>query len=143
MANQVARVIQFRTDVASDTGVPSTVSTSLSRVGGVETQPGIASLVSSPAPGALAAQILTIQDLGNGRAFVFPLYVSAEPVGGEWLTTSLDLGLVGRGETATDALDDVREQIAELFESLEETRETLGPYLRSQLAFLERLAGGR
>jgi hypothetical protein len=43
--------------------------------------------------------------------------------------------------TDLDAIDDLREQVSELYASLSEMRDTLGPYLVDQLAFLDRLSG--
>jgi hypothetical protein len=87
------------------------------------------------------SSVATIQDLGNGLVFVNPLYISVEIAQDECLATSRDLALVGRGDSDFEAVDDLRELVAELFESLLEMRATLGPHLQRQLAFLERLAG--
>jgi hypothetical protein len=38
-------------------------------------------------------------------------------------------------------LDDLRDLVGELYESLSEMRDSLGPHLVSQLVFLDRLAG--
>lgn len=97
--------------------------------------------MSAVGPVVKSAQFFPLQDLGTGRSFVHPLYVSLEQNGDEWLALSPDLGLVGGGESDLDALDDLRSQIGELFDSLAEMRAELGPALRNQLAFLERLAG--
>ena len=85
--------------------------------------------------------MLPLQDLGTGRAFVHPLFVSVENNRDEWFALSADLGLVGHGESDLEAFDDLRDKIGELFDSLVEMRSDLGPALRNQLKFLERLAG--
>src|SRR5688572_27068601 len=90
---------------------------------------------------ARPSQIMTLQNLANGLSFVFPLYVSVEQSDEDWLATSSDLALVGRGDSDLEALDDLRAQVAELYESLLEMRDSLGPHLVQQLAFLDRLAG--
>jgi hypothetical protein len=139
MASGRAQILPFRSAAQEDTVMPA--STSRQTVGVVDTDlphPHVAPSQSTP-----AAEQLTIQDLGNGHAFLHPLYVKVEQLGDEWVAVSPDLALVGHGESDLDALDDVREQVGELFESLREMRETLGPHLQNQLAFLERLAGYR
>ena len=144
MATGQAEVIPFYRPVAMpDTTAPSGMLTSLSRTGISDTDPTFSVSVSGLDSRRQAAQTLTLQDLGNGLALIHPLYLAAEQVGEEWLVTSTDLALVARGESVLEALDDIREHVAELFESLLEMRETLGPHLRNQLAFLERLAGTR
>ena len=90
---------------------------------------------------AAQAQLLTIQNVGNGHVFVYPLSVSVDHVGDEWFATSPDLALVGRGESDLDAVDDLRAGVADLFDSLLDMRHELGPLMRDQLALLERLAG--
>jgi hypothetical protein len=87
------------------------------------------------------SQIMTLQRLANGLSLVFPLYVSVEQSGEEWLATSADLALIGRGDSDLESLDDLRAQVTELYESLLEMRDSLGPHMVQQLAFLERLAG--
>jgi hypothetical protein len=87
--------------------------------------------------------MLTIQNLGNGRVFVHPLFVTVEQAGDDWCAVSADLALVGRGESDLEALDDLRAGISELLDSLSEMRNDLGPLMRDQLAFLERLTGAR
>lgn len=67
--------------------------------------------------------------------------MKAERNGEQWFAISHDLGLVGRGESDLEAVDDLRAQIAELFDSLIEMKESLGPHLLNQLKFLERLGG--
>ena len=92
-------------------------------------------------PTGRVTDLATIQSLGD-VALVHPLYVRLEQhAAGCWYAISADLGLVGEGEADLDALDDLRDQISELFGSLRELRETLGPHLVRQLAFLEKLAG--
>ena len=87
------------------------------------------------------AQVMTLQNLANGLSLVFPLYVSVERSGDEWLATSTDLALVGRGDSDLESVDDLRAQVTELYESLIEMRDSLGPLLVQQLAFLDRLSG--
>lgn len=142
MATRPASVLAFRSAAVPDTAGPSGLSGEMSQAQSSDTA---ATDLTVPAPVTVgkSSQLLTIQDLGNGRSFVRPLYVSVEQAGDEWFATSADLALVGRGESDLDALDDLREQIAELYQSLVEMRETLGPHLVNQLAFLERLAGAR
>lgn len=91
---------------------------------------------------ASATRVMTVQDLGRGLVLVHPLFVSVEQTQDECFAVSADLGLIGRGESELDALDDVRDQVGELFESLLELEAALGPDLKAQLAFLRRLATG-
>lgn len=98
-------------------------------------------VVTTPTVAANAAQLMTIQNLGRGHVLVHPLYISVEQSGDEWFASSLDLALVGRGESDFDAVDDLRDLIRELYESLSEMRDSLGPVLVDQLAFLDRLSG--
>jgi hypothetical protein len=84
---------------------------------------------------------MTIQNLAHGHVFVHPLYVTVEQNTDEWFASSGDLALVGRGESDFEAVDDLRAKIAELYDSLLEMRDSLGPLLRDQLTFLERLSG--
>ena len=85
---------------------------------------------------------MTIQNLGNGLTLLHPLFVSITHLGVEqWHATSADLELVGRGDSDLEAVDDLRDQVAELYESLTDMRDTLGPHLLNQLAFLDRLSG--
>lgn len=71
------------------------------------------------------------------------MYVVVDSMGDEFHAVAADLAMVGRGESEFDALDDLRVQVAELYHSLSEMKDRLGPHLRSQLAFLDRLAGIR
>ena len=85
--------------------------------------------------------IATIQSLGDA-VLVHPLYVRLEQhTAGCWYAISADLGLVGEGEEDLEALDDLRDQLSELLGSLRDLRQTLGPHLARQLAFLEKLVG--
>jgi hypothetical protein len=72
---------------------------------------------------------------------IHPLYLRLEQMGELWMAISDDLALVGQGESPSDAIDDVRSQVAELFDWLRENKDDLGPHPQGQLAFLERLAG--
>ena len=94
----------------------------------------------SPAP-ASVANTSTIQRLGGGMVLVHPLFVRTEQIGGQWSATSLDLALVAAGDTEFEALEELRETVLELYQSLEEMRDTLGPHLLEELTFLDRLAG--
>ncbi|MEP7308199.1 MAG: hypothetical protein ABJA98_22065 [Acidobacteriota bacterium] len=105
------------------------------------TAPDFQPTVASQSSAARPVQLATIQNLGNGHVLVHPLYVSIDQSGDEWFAMSHDLGLVGRGESDLDAIDDLRASIRELWESLTEMRDNLGPLLRDQLRFLERLSG--
>lgn len=130
-------VLAFRPSANTDTefvGVPLRASES-------DTLAPVAPIATSSA--ARPGQIFPLQDLGNGCCFVHPMYVMVDSMGDEFHAVAADLAMVGRGETEFDALDDLRAQVAELFESLSEMKEALGPHLRMQLAFLERLAGER
>lgn len=89
------------------------------------------------------AATVTLQQVGSALVLVHPLYVQVEQIGGTWFATSKDLVLVGRGETEFDALDELRAMIYELWESLVEMRDALGPHLAAQLHFLERLEARR
>jgi hypothetical protein len=138
MAAQSPRIVGFQSSAPADTSAPAAnVSPRFSTLldtGGIEQ-------LAVPVPIARSAQLLPLQDLGTGRCFVHPLYVSVEQNGDEWFALSADLVLVGEGESDLDALDDLRAKIGELFDSLVEMRSELGPVLRKQLMFLERLAG--
>jgi len=94
-------------------------------------------------PAARVTDVATIQSLGDA-VLVHPLYVRLEQhAAGRWYAVSADLGLVGEGEGDLEALDDLRDQVSELLGSLRELRDTLGPHLARQLAFLEKLAGDK
>lgn len=86
---------------------------------------------------------VTLQQLSKGIVLIHPLYVRLERMGDEWLATSMDLALVGRGDSDFEALDDLRDLIGEFYSDLIEDRDRLGPDLLSQLNLLERLAGKR
>jgi hypothetical protein len=137
-----ATVIPFRSQ--SDTTDPSEIASHVVKVEHHDTGRISAQEVELAAtPVIRSATVFTLQNLGSGRTFVHPLYVLVEQLPDEWLATSTDLALVGRGDSDFEALNDLREHVAELFESLVEMRDTLGPDLLQQLAFLERLAGNR
>lgn len=102
-----------------------------------------APVIVASVPRASGGQIVPLQDLGNGRCFIHPLYVFIDRLDDECLATSNDLALIGRGTAEFEAMDDLREQVAELYESLDELRDDLGAHLTNQLAFLDRLAGKR
>ena len=124
-----------------DTSVPS-VTPSASAATGEAMATG--HQIQGPAAAATIApsgQLVTIQSLGGGRTLIHPLYIKVEQFGDEWLATSHDLALVGRGESDLEAVDDLRAGVAELFNSLSDMRDELGPLMRDQLAFLDRLAG--
>ena len=95
----------------------------------------------TPQLSSRSVHIVPLQDLGDGRCFIHPLYVAIDVVGDDYRATSNDLALIGTGDTEFEAVDDLREQVAELYESLAELRPDLGPHLANQLAFLDRLAG--
>ena len=134
--SRTGRPLGFKPASTLDTSMPSSDLRLVvdDTTAGHEFRPAVNAVTSAP-------QTVTIQALSNGRVLVQPLYVRVEQFGDEWLATSFDLSLVGRGETEFDALDHLREQIGDLFEALSELRETLGPQPRLQLQFLERLAG--
>jgi hypothetical protein len=90
---------------------------------------------------ARSAISMTIQSLGNGVVFVHPLFVTVEGAEDEWSATSTDLSLVGEGESEISAVDDLRDQVSELYDVLSESRDDLGELPHRQLRFLERLAG--
>jgi|SRR5205807_6917555 len=139
MAASRAQVLQFKTATTDTNAQVDFVSAVPEKPTGLETA------MFSPAPAAAAStsRLMTLQNLGNGRTLIYPLYVIADQDGESAFVASPDLALVGRGDSEWDAVDDLREQVAELFDSLIEMRETLGPHLRRQLEFLERLAGTR
>jgi predicted RNase H-like HicB family nuclease len=144
MASGATNVVSFyRSSAEPDTGGPTGALPKLSRTGASDTDPTPSLSLPGSDRRSQGGQIFTLQDLGNGVAFLHPLYLSADFAGDEWFITSPDLALVARGESVLEALDDIREQIAELFDSLRQMRESLGPRLRNQLGFLERLAGAR
>jgi hypothetical protein len=136
MAAQSPRILEFQHARPADTSVPATdvLTKAFSDTGEVPS-------FSAIGPTVRGSQFVPIQDLGTSRSFVYPLYVSVEQNGDEWLALSHDLGLVGAGESEIEAIDELRSQIGELFDALVEMRADLGPLLRNQLAFLERLAG--
>lgn len=138
MAAQSPRILGFQRSMPEDTAVPAPETQTR---GSVSTDTAAAGAIPTIEPVVRSRQFVPMQDLGAGRSFVHPLYVAVEQNGEEWLALSADLGLVGVGESELDALDDLRSTIAELFDSLVEMRAELGPALRSQLAFLERLSG--
>ena len=90
-----------------------------------------------------SSSTVTLQQLSKGIVLIHPLYVRLERMGDEWFATSMDLALVGRGDTDFDALDDLRDLIGEFYSDLMEDRDRIGPDLLSQLNLLERLAGKR
>lgn len=130
-------VLQFRT-LPPDTSTPQDVSPA--QRGGAEITAHATGNAPSPFQ-ARAPEMATLQDLGNGLTLVHPLFVRLEQHPEIWYTISTDLGLIGEGESDLDAIEDLRSQVAELFETLLEMRDALGPQPRAQLAFLERLAG--
>lgn len=132
------RVINFRPAGQSTTGISSASGPSRAEAEPTLTETSASDAVVSTA--APSGYFTTIQNLGGGIVLVKPLYVRVDFNGSEFLVSSADLSLVGRGESEFEAVDDLRDQIRELFASLREMRETLGPYLVAQLQFLEALA---
>ena len=142
MANQGAELIQFPVrETSAPSGVTANLTASATTGGGPTPAGHRQAQASTGSTFDRSTQLLTLQNLGNGRVFVHPLYVSVEQSGDEWFATSHDLALIGRGESDLDAIDDLRASIAELFDALSEMRHELGPLMRDQLEFLERLAG--
>ena len=58
---------------------------------------------------------------------VEPLSVSLEYDGEQVITYAPDLDLFGYGDTESEALDDLRRTVADLYYTLQEEREFLGP----------------
>jgi len=142
VASQVSAVINFPVrDTSAPSGVGATLASSATATGGATVE--AANTFQAATGSAQPVQMLTIQNLGNGRVFVHPLFVTVEQAGDDWCAVSADLALVGRGESDLEALDDLRAGISELLDSLSEMRNDLGPLMRDQLAFLERLTGAR
>lgn len=129
-------VLAFRPSASADTEFVGA-----SRTGGPDTTAPFVTITSTGS--SRPAQIFPLQDLGAGRCFIHPMYVVVDSMGDEFHAVAADLAMVGRGESEFDALDDLRVQVAELYDSLSEMKDRLGPHLRSQLAFLDRLAGIR
>ena len=89
----------------------------------------------------LPARIVPISFLGSTQLhFRTPLFVTLEesPIG-LFLAGSYDLDLVGEGDSEFAALEDLREQVLELFIALREMKEQLPQHLQAKLAFLESL----
>lgn len=126
-------VISFRPALEPNTSSPD--DRSMPFRGGGDSAP-----VFTPAP-ARSSDLATLQDLGNGLVFVHPLFIRLEQQSDVWNAISADLNLIGEGESDLDAIDDLRGQIADLYESLIEMRSSLGARPAMQLAFLDRLAG--
>ncbi len=134
-----ANIVPFRSrDTAAEFGGAITRSRSET----VDAE-GAPVMISSPQALPSAAQIIPLQDLGNGLCFIHPLFVVLDQIDSDFTATSVDLALTGRGTSSFEAVDDLRDQLAELYESLTELRDRLGPYLQRQLAFLDKLAGAR
>ncbi len=85
-------------------------------------------------------EIVTIQALGP-YSLVFPLYVTVEEGADDYIARSADLELVGLGDSEVTALEDLRDQITELYDALRSDRQNLGPLMAQKLAFLDKLAG--
>lgn len=145
MAATPARVLDFRpasfTDTASGVSPTDTIAATAGDDTGGAATPVVSPTKQSTTVLERASELATIQDLGNGHGFIHPLFVRLEQQGETWFALSDDLSLVGEGESDSEAIDALRSQIGELYESLIEMRDTLGPHLQHQLAFLERLAG--
>jgi hypothetical protein len=139
MATRSSRPVGFRPASPTDTAPTLGAGHVRTLAYGEETSP-----LTDAAPTATQAassQTVTLQALGGATVLLHPLFVRLEQLGLEWFATSFDLALVGRGETDFEAIDDLRSQVGELFESLSVMRDEIGPHLLTQLAFLERLAG--
>jgi hypothetical protein len=87
-----------------------------------------------------SSRVTTIQNLGGGVVLVSPLYVTVDEDAYGFTASSPDLALAATGEDELDAIDDLRTQVASLYEDLSAMRDTLGPGLAEKLAFLDRLA---
>lgn len=142
MANQTAVIVNFPSrDTAEPAASGATVASATTAAISTGYPTSQVQAQSGLMPTSRSTQLVTIQNLGQGRVLLHPLYVSVDQPGDEWLAISNDLSLVGRGESELDAVDDLREAISELFGSLSEMRHELGPLMLDQLAFLERLSG--
>lgn len=143
MASESAKVVSFPSRDVTAANTMGHRSTDSLGVTGEPNDAGGIPPRSSGAPSAVVVtqvpRIVPIQFLGREDIKLSsPIFaVIEESPNGDYTAVSHDLELGGLGHSDFEALDDLRAQIAELYDALQEMSGDLPGHLRLKLVFLE------